>query len=55
MTRMRRGEACGPRWEDVDLEKCRLSMRRALIPHGDGVIISEPKTALGRRQIALDD
>jgi len=29
-------------------------VRRALIPHGDGVIISEPKTAKGRRQIALD-
>ena len=29
-------------------------MRRALIPHGDGVIVSEPKTAKGRRQIALD-
>jgi hypothetical protein len=29
-------------------------VRRALIPHGDGVITSEPKTAKGRRQIALD-
>ena len=29
-------------------------MRRALIPHGDGVIVSEPKTARGRRSIALD-
>jgi hypothetical protein len=32
MTGMRRGEACGLRWEDVDLEKGRLSVRRALIP-----------------------
>ena len=54
MTGMRRGEVCGLRWEDVDLEKGRLSVRRALIPHGDGVIVSEPKTAKGRRQIALD-
>ena len=54
MTGMRRGEACGLRWEDVDLEKGRLSVRRALIPHGDGVIVSEPKTARGRRSIALD-
>ena len=45
MTGMRRGEVCGLRWEDVDLERGRLSVRRALIPHGDGVITSEPKTA----------
>ena len=54
MTGVRRGEACGLRWEDVDLENARLSVRRALIPHGAGVIVSEPKTAKGRRQIALD-
>jgi integrase len=54
MTGMRRGEACGLRWKDIDLEKGRLSVRRALIPHEDGVITSEPKTAKGRRQIALD-
>ncbi len=29
-------------------------MRRALIPNGRGVTISEPKTAKGRRVIALD-
>jgi len=54
MTGMRRGEALGLRWEDVDLEAGRLAVRRALIPHGRGVIVSEPKTARGRRSIALD-
>jgi integrase len=54
MTGMRRGEAVGLRWDDVDLENARLSVRRALIPHGDTVIVSEPKTARGRRVIALD-
>jgi integrase len=54
MTGLRRGEVCGLRWEDIDLEKGTLSVRRALIPHGNGVITSEPKTAKGRRQIALD-
>ncbi len=54
MTGMRRGEVCGLKWDDVDLEAARLSVRRALIPHGDGVIVSEPKTAKGRRSIALD-
>lgn len=54
MTGMRRGEALGLRWEDVDLENARLSVRRALIPNGATVVVSEPKTARGRRSVALD-
>jgi integrase len=54
MTGMRRGEALGLLWEDVDLENGRLSVRRALIPSGALVVVSEPKTARGRRSIALD-
>ena len=54
MSGMRRGEALGLRWEDVDLQNTRLSVRRALIPCGREVIVSEPKTARGRRAIALD-
>jgi len=54
MTGMRRGEAIGLRWSDVDLENGRLSVRRALIPSGRKVIVSEPKTIKGRRVIAID-
>ena len=54
MTGMRRGEAIGLRWSDVDLENARLSVRRALIPTNREVVVSEPKTAKGRRVIALD-
>jgi len=54
MTGMRRGEALGLRWSDVDLQKARLSVRRALIPINREVVVSEPKTAKGRRVIALD-
>jgi integrase len=53
-TGMRRGEALGLRWSDVDLENGRLSVRRALIPTNREVVVSEPKTAKGRRVIALD-
>ena len=53
-TGMRRGEAIGLRWSDVDLENARLSVRRALIPINREVVVSEPKTAKGRRVIALD-
>jgi integrase len=54
MTGMRRGEALGLRWSDVDLENARLAVRRALIPISRAVVVSEPKTAKGRRVIALD-
>jgi site-specific recombinase XerD/predicted RNA-binding Zn-ribbon protein involved in translation (DUF1610 family) len=54
MTGMRRGEALGLRWIDVDLEAGRLSIRRALIPINRDVVVSEPKTAKGRRVVALD-
>ena len=54
MTGMRRGEALGLRWGDVDFEAGRLWIRRALIPVGREVVVSEPKTARGRRVIAID-
>jgi integrase len=54
MTGMRRGEALGLRWSDVDLENGRLSVRRALVPTNREVVVSEPKTVKGRRVIALD-
>jgi integrase len=54
MTGVRRGEALGLRWTDVDLESARLSVRRALVPVSREVVVSEPKTVKGRRVIALD-
>ena len=54
LTGMRRGEVLGVRWEDIDFEAARLAVRRSLIPLGGEVIVSEPKTARGRRSIALD-
>jgi integrase len=54
MTGMRRGEALGLRWTDIDLEAGRLSIQRSLVPAAGEVIVSEPKTAKGRRSIALD-
>jgi integrase len=44
----------GLRWEDLDVEAATLTIRRALVPLGAAVIVSEPKTRRGRRTIALD-
>ena len=54
MTGLRRGEALGLRWQDIDLEAGRLCVRRSLIPEGSQVAVHEPKTARGRRVVALD-
>jgi integrase len=53
-TGMRRGEVVGLRWADIDLDGEVLSVSRA-IASVDGVAMeTEPKTAKGRRAIALD-
>ena len=54
MTGLRRGEALGLRWQDIDLEAGRLAVRRSLITEGKTVAVHEPKTARGRRVVALD-
>jgi integrase len=53
-TGMRRGELLGLRWQDVDLDRSVLYVRQAVVQVGRDVRISEPKTASGRRTIALD-
>jgi integrase len=51
---LRRGEACGLRWVDVDLDAGEFSVRQHLIEHGGSLHESEPKSAASRRTIALD-
>jgi integrase len=54
MTGMRRGEALGLRWRDVDLDEGRLAVRQCLVAVGHEVQVSLPKTARARRVVALD-
>jgi integrase len=53
-TGMRRGEVAGLRWADVDLDAGRASPRRPRVVVNYEVHVSEPKTAKGRRSLALD-
>jgi integrase len=54
MTGMRRGEALGLAWDDLDMESGRLTICRAWVPVNGRRQMSEPKTKRGRRTIALD-
>jgi integrase len=53
-TGMRRGEACGLKWADVDLDKGTAAIRRSLSTVGYEVVEEEPKTVKSRRLVALD-
>lgn len=53
-TGLRRGEILGLRWSDVDLDARRLSVRQTVTTAGNRVVMGEPKTSRGRRNVALD-
>ncbi len=53
-TGVRRGELLGLRWADVDLERATVRIVRAYVRGAGGLHYGEPKTASGRRMIALD-
>ena len=51
---MRRGELAGLRWVDIDFANARVSPQRPRVVVDYAVQVSEPKTAKGRRALALD-
>jgi integrase len=53
-TGMRRGELAGLRWVDINFANARVSPQRPRVVVDHAVEVSEPKTAKGRRALALD-
>ncbi|HWL99081.1 MAG TPA: tyrosine-type recombinase/integrase [Nocardioidaceae bacterium] len=53
-TGMRRGEALGLRWRDLDLDAGRASIRQTVIAVHHKPTLGTPKTAKGRRTVVLD-
>ncbi|MDQ3104651.1 MAG: site-specific integrase [Actinomycetota bacterium] len=53
-TGMRRGEALGLRWADLDLDAGRAAIRQTVIAVNHHPVIGTPKTAKGRRTVRLD-
>lgn len=52
-TGMRLGEMIGLRWGDIDFERGTLAVRRTVTHGNAGLTIGTPKTAAGKRSIAL--
>jgi integrase len=51
---LRRGEACGLRWADVDLDQRCLTVTQQLTYVDGQLVVSEPKSRASRRVVALD-
>jgi integrase len=51
---LRRGEAAGLRWVDVDLDGRVITIDQQRIAYGQTIAVGPPKTAASRRAIALD-
>ncbi|MEV6041414.1 site-specific integrase [Nonomuraea sp. NPDC052116] len=51
---LRRGEAAGLRWIDLDLDRRELAVNRPLVHTDAGLIVCPPKSAASQRIIALD-
>ncbi len=52
---MRQGELLALKWQDVDLENRRLSVRRTITVSEGRMLLGEPKTKKSRRTISLTD
>ena len=54
-TGLRRGEAVGLRWEDVDEQNSQLWVRQTLVPSGGALRISTPKTESSTRTVPMTE
>lgn len=51
---LRRGEACGVRWSDIDLDAGVLTVANQIVQYGWETAMSRPKTTSSEGQVALD-
>lgn len=52
---LRRGEACGVRWTDLDEKRRTLTIAEQLVQMGSITELNEPKSQAGAREIPIDD
>ncbi|GLX01730.1 site-specific integrase [Microtetraspora sp. NBRC 16547] len=51
---LRRGEACGLRWSDIDLKAGHLQIAQTVLQLGNQIVFDTPKSAAGRRTVSVD-
>jgi hypothetical protein len=51
---LRRGEACGLRWQDINLDAGRLRVAQTVLQLGGRVVTGTPKSASSDRTVSLD-
>lgn len=51
---LRRGEACGQPWTDINFERAELTVSQQIVQYGKTVEVTRPKSDAGARTIALD-
>ncbi|MGB9825061.1 MAG: tyrosine-type recombinase/integrase [Desulfofundulus sp.] len=54
-TGLRRGELLGLKWQDVDLDKGTVTVRRTLARTKDGLVLQEPKSQASCRTVVLPE
>jgi integrase len=54
-TGLRRGEACGLHWDDLDLDAATLTVRWQIVQHGWATAMDTPKTDDSEAAVTLDD
>lgn len=54
MTGLRRGEMCGLRWVDLDLDAGLVTVRQQHVEVGSAISVGDPKTKRGARSFPLD-
>ncbi|OQB54108.1 MAG: Transposase [Firmicutes bacterium ADurb.Bin146] len=52
---LRRGEALGLQWKDIDFDNKTIQIRRSLIPTKDGLLFHDPKTEGSKRIIVAPE
>jgi integrase len=55
MTGLRRGELCGLRWSDMDLDGLSLSVRQTITTESNRPVLGDVKTGSSRRVVDLDE
>jgi integrase len=51
---LRRGEACGLRWQDLDIEPGHLRITQEVLELGGRIVFDTPKSKTSRRVVSLD-